>query len=79
MTAAKKTSVQITQNATLFGAPEACKYLGVSRPTLYKLIQLKELPAFRIFANGPWKFQQDDLDEWLMVQKHRSIERRVRR
>ncbi len=68
-----------TPSAALLGAPAACLYLGVSRATLYKLIELKELPGFRIIEGGRWKFRKEDLDEWLLVQRHRSMERRSAR
>ena len=51
---------------------EACRFLGVHRNTLYKLIQAQEIPAFRMTAGGPWKFRKRDLEQWLEDKQTRA-------
>ncbi len=42
---------------------EICEYLGIGRDTVYKLIENKGLPAFRI--GRLWKFKKDAVDDWV--------------
>jgi excisionase family DNA binding protein len=46
---------------------ELSKYLKVSRPTLYKMVENGKIPALKI-ANQ-WRFKKADIAEW--VEKHR--------
>ena len=54
-------------NATgdVISVPEACKFLGVHRNTLYRLIRDAELPAFRMTRGGRWRFRRPALRDWL--------------
>lgn len=56
----------------MMSVPDACRFLAVSRNTLYKLIQVGELPAFRLVAGGHWKLRRADLSDWLETRKARS-------
>jgi len=47
----------------LLSVGEICKYFGISRDTVYKWIETKGLPAYRL--GRLWKFKQKDVDEWL--------------
>jgi len=49
----------------IISVPQACKFLGVHRNTLYKLIGEGEIPAFRLTTGGRWKFKKSELEEWL--------------
>lgn len=51
--------------AELISVPEACRFLGVHRNTLYKLIREGEVPAFRLVKGGRWRFKRSDLVQWL--------------
>jgi excisionase family DNA binding protein len=48
---------------------QAANYLGLSRPTLYKLAEMKEIAHYKIL--GVIRFIQQDLDNYL---KHVRIE-----
>lgn len=52
---------------------EACDFLGIHRNTLYKLIRAGEVPAFRLSRGGPWKFRQNDLEQWLEDKQTRQM------
>jgi len=42
---------------------EICKYLGISKDTVYKWIDRHEMPAHRM--GRLWKFKKDGVDEWV--------------
>ncbi len=44
-------------------AEEISQYLGVSKDTLYKLIETDALPAYRI--GKQWKFKKKAVDAWV--------------
>jgi len=47
----------------LLSVEEICQYLGLSRDTVYKWIETKGLPAYRL--GRLWKFKKEDVDKWL--------------
>jgi excisionase family DNA binding protein len=57
----------------IISVPEACKFLGIHRNTLYKLIQAGELPAFRMIRGGRWKFRRSELERWLEDKQSRTL------
>lgn len=70
MVSESNTAVRIADDpeppsADIMSVPEACKFLGVHRNTLYKLIQEGEIPAFRMTRGGRWKFRRAELHQWL--------------
>lgn len=42
---------------------EICKYLGVSKDTVYKWLDKSEMPGHRI--GRLWKFKRDEVDDWV--------------
>ncbi len=48
---------------------EICEYLGIGRDTVYRLIEHKDLPAFRI--GRLWKFKKDEVDDWVKTNDSR--------
>lgn len=42
---------------------EICKYLGVSKDTVYKWIDRQGMPAHRM--GRLWKFKKDQVDAWV--------------
>ena len=42
---------------------EICKYLGVSKDTVYKWIDKHGMPAHRL--GRLWKFKKDQVDTWV--------------
>ena len=43
--------------------PEVSRYLRVSTKTVYRMLQRKELPAFRL--GGDWRINVEDLERWV--------------
>jgi excisionase family DNA binding protein len=44
-------------------AEEACKYLKMSKVTLYRHVRQGVIPAFKV--GGAWKFHKISLDDWI--------------
>ena len=42
---------------------ETCEYLCISQDTIYKWIDQKGLPAYRL--GRQWKFKAEEVDEWV--------------
>ena len=42
---------------------EICAHLGISRDTVYKWIDKKDMPAHRV--GRLWKFKKAEVDEWV--------------
>lgn len=59
-------------SSDIISVAEACKFLGVHRNTLYKLIQAREIPAFRMMTGGRWKFRRSELEQWLEDKQTRA-------
>jgi excisionase family DNA binding protein len=45
---------------------QVTRYLNCHRSTVYRLIQQRELPAFRLGSD--WRFRRADLDKWIAQQ-----------
>jgi len=46
---------------------ELSKYLKISKPTIYKMVEQGKIPALKI-ANQ-WRFKKGDIDSWLEKQR----------
>lgn len=46
-----------------YSLKEVCEYLGVSRDTIFKWIETKEMPAHKM--GRLWKFKLDEVDAWI--------------
>jgi len=51
----------------LFTLEELAKYLKISKPTLYKMVEKGKIPALKV-ANQ-WRFKKDDINRWLEKQR----------
>jgi len=52
---------------------EACEYLGVAKVTMYKYLSEGAIKGFKFPTSRVWKFDRDDLDRWIEVQKGRTL------
>jgi excisionase family DNA binding protein len=43
--------------------PEIARYLGVSKETIYRLLDKKKIPAHRL--GKLWKFNSHEIDKWM--------------
>jgi excisionase family DNA binding protein len=46
---------------------EICNYLSVTKDTIYKWIDQREMPAHRVGRR--WMFQKEDVDSWIKAGK----------
>lgn len=46
-----------------YSLKEICEYLGVSRDTVFKWIETKNMPAQKV--GRQWKFKIDEVDAWI--------------
>lgn len=46
-----------------YSLKEICEYLGVSRDTVFKWIETKNMPAHKM--GKQWKFKLDEIDKWV--------------
>ena len=51
------------QKDELLTAEEACGYLKISPRTLYRYIQDRRMPAFKL--GKEWRFVRSDLEQWI--------------
>lgn len=47
----------------LLTAEEACRYLKIAQRTLYRYIQDRSMPAFKL--GKEWRFVRSDVEQWL--------------
>lgn len=47
----------------VLSADDACAYLQLSKPGLYKLVRQGKIPGFKLGA--VWRFHKDSLDKWM--------------
>jgi len=52
---------------------EVAEYLSVDEKTIYRLVQRRELPGFKVA--GAWRFQRTDLDAWILASQETSATR----
>jgi excisionase family DNA binding protein len=53
--------------ATLFTVGELSTYLHVHESTIYRLVEERKLPAFKIGSN--WRFRREQIDTWRLAQE----------
>jgi excisionase family DNA binding protein len=46
---------------------ELSRYLKISKPTLYKMVEKGNIPALKI-ANQ-WRFKKEDINRWIEKQR----------
>lgn len=49
---------------------EVADYLQLSPKTVYRMVQAKKVPCFRL--GRQWRFRRDQLDQWLMQQAYQE-------
>lgn len=57
-------------DSEFFTAEEVAEYLRLPLSTVYKLVQDKRLPGFKVGKH--WRFRKETLNEWLRQQEKKS-------
>lgn len=47
----------------LMTALETCRYLKITQRTLYRYLQSRQIPAFKL--GKEWRFVRSDLQQWI--------------
>ena len=47
----------------LMTAEETCRYLKITQRTLYRYLQGRRIPAFKL--GKEWRFVRSDLEQWI--------------
>lgn len=55
-------------------AEEACKYLKMSKVTLYRHVRQGAIPAFKV--GGTWKFHKVSLEKWVQQRVREDTKKR---
>ena len=55
---------------------ETCRYLKVAPRTLYRYIQEKRVPAFKLGKD--WRFVKSELEMWLRKKSREQVRRKPR-
>ena len=51
------------QKSELMTVAETCRYLKITPRTLYRYIQQRQIPAFKL--GKEWRFVRSDLEQWI--------------
>jgi len=62
-----KNKVYIHNMEELLTLEELSRYLKISKPTLYKMVEKGKIPALKI-ANQ-WRFKKEDISTWIEKQR----------
>ena len=62
-----------TSHDELLTAEETCRYLKISPRTLYRYIQERRMPAFKL--GKEWRFVRSEIEQWV---RRRPASRRAR-
>jgi excisionase family DNA binding protein len=54
---------------------EACSFLRVAKPTLYKYVRTGQIPAYKM--GRVWRFDKDALEGWVKLQVRKDTEARA--
>jgi excisionase family DNA binding protein len=52
-----------TTKTELMTATETCRYLKITQRTLYRYLQSRQIPAFKL--GKEWRFVRSDLEQWI--------------
>ena len=50
---------------TIMTVAEVAEYLKISNGTVYRLLKLNKIPAFKVGSD--WRFNRDQIDKWRLA------------
>lgn len=53
----------VTPRSELLTVAETCRFLKITPRTLYRYIQSRRIPAFKL--GKEWRFVRSDLEQWI--------------
>ncbi|CRX39590.1 helix-turn-helix domain-containing protein [Estrella lausannensis] len=63
--------------AEVFDIDEACTYLKLAKPTLYKYVRVGAIPAFKM--GRVWRFHKQVLENWVKQRVETDTTARTKR
>jgi len=63
----RKQSFGILNMEELLTLEELSRYLKISKPTLYKMVEKGRIPALKI--GNQWRFKKEDINRWVEKQR----------
>jgi len=57
----------ILEMEELITLEELSRYLKISKPTLYKMVERGKIPALKIASQ--WRFKKEDISRWVEKQR----------
>jgi len=64
--------METSPNSELMTLVETCQYLKITPRTLYRYLQTRRLPAFKL--GKEWRFVRTDLEQWIRDQTRNAID-----
>lgn len=55
----------------LMTATETCRYLKITPRTLYRYLQSRQIPAFKL--GKEWRFVRSDLEQWIRERTRTAV------
>jgi excisionase family DNA binding protein len=59
------------QKSELMTATETCRYLKITPRTLYRYLQSRQIPAFKL--GKEWRFVRSDLEQWIRERSRTAV------
>lgn len=56
------------KNSKVMSLNEACEYLDIARPTMYKYLSSGVISGFKYESSRVWRFEKAQLDTWIETQ-----------
>lgn len=53
----------VTSMKEILSLAEACEFLRIAKPTLYRYVRNGEVPAFKV--GKAWRFHKESLEKWV--------------
>jgi excisionase family DNA binding protein len=55
----------------LMTVTETCRYLKITRRTLYRYLRSRQIPAFKL--GKEWRFVRSDLEQWIRERTRTAV------
>lgn len=63
-------------NTAAMTVQDVAAYLNVDPKTVYRMVNRGDLPGFKV--GGIWRFQREDIDDWIAKQKKAANRKKTR-
>jgi len=67
----KQNTWEALMDSEFLTAEEVAEYLRLPLSTVYKLVQDKKLPGFKVGKH--WRFRKDSIEKWINDQERKNV------